>query len=79
MQAQYGPNPRKLRDIVSEMYTTYGWRQGIMRGYWVSTPRRCGALDSGAYHATSFSQITVVREIPAYGGELRLYREAKTH
>ena len=37
MQAQYGPNPRKLREIVAEMYTKYGWRQGIMRGYWVSS------------------------------------------
>lgn len=36
MQAQYGPNPRKMREIVSEMYTKYGWRQGIMRGFWVS-------------------------------------------
>lgn len=35
LQAQYGPNPKRLRDIVGEMYSKYGWRQGIMRGYWV--------------------------------------------
>lgn len=36
LQAQYGPNPKRLRDIVGEMYTKYGWKNGIMRGYWVS-------------------------------------------
>lgn len=35
MQAQYGPNPKKMREIVSDMYNKYGWRQGIMRGFWV--------------------------------------------
>lgn len=35
MQAQYGPNPKKMREIVSEMYNKYGWRKGIMRGFWV--------------------------------------------
>lgn len=38
LQAQYGPNPKRLRDIVGEMYTKYGWKNGIMRGYWVSAP-----------------------------------------
>ncbi|ORY90170.1 mitochondrial carrier domain-containing protein [Leucosporidium creatinivorum] len=55
MQAQYGPNPRKLREIVAEMYTKYGWKQGIFRGYW----------------------ITVVREIPAYGGFYAGYEYTK--
>jgi hypothetical protein len=36
LQAQYGPNPKRLRDIVGEMYSKYGWKNGIMRGYWVS-------------------------------------------
>lgn len=38
LQAQYGTNPKRLRDIVGEMYSKYGWKNGIMRGYWV---RRC--------------------------------------
>lgn len=40
LQAQYGPNPKRLRDIVGEMYSKYGWKNGIMRGYWVSLEAR---------------------------------------
>lgn len=43
LQAQYGPNPKRLRDIVGEMYRKYGWKNGIMRGYWV---RRSSASSS---------------------------------
>ncbi|GAA5855068.1 hypothetical protein JCM8547_002368 [Rhodosporidiobolus lusitaniae] len=43
LQAQYGPNPKRLRDIVGEMYSKYGWRQGIMRGYWITFVREIPA------------------------------------
>lgn len=66
MQAQYGPNPKKLREIVSEVYSQYGLRRGIMRGYWV----RAVLVESTTLSRLSLSQITVVREIPAYGGAL---------
>ncbi|KAM0793611.1 hypothetical protein ACM66B_001044 [Microbotryomycetes sp. NB124-2] len=55
MQAQYSTNPKKMREIVSDMYSKYGWSKGIMRGYW----------------------ITVVREIPAYGGFYAGYEYTK--
>lgn len=35
MQGQYGRGGKRLRDVVGGMYREYGWRQGIMRGYWV--------------------------------------------
>ncbi|TKA52745.1 hypothetical protein B0A53_04199 [Rhodotorula sp. CCFEE 5036] len=44
LQAQYGPNPKRLRDIVGEMYSKYGWKNGIMRGYWASFLRLLALL-----------------------------------
>ncbi|SCZ89775.1 BZ3500_MvSof-1268-A1-R1_Chr1-3g01571 [Microbotryum saponariae] len=55
MQAQYGPNPKRLRETVGEMHQKWGWKRGIMRGYW----------------------ITVLREIPAYGGFYLGYEYSK--
>ncbi|KAL8292982.1 hypothetical protein RQP46_000676 [Phenoliferia psychrophenolica] len=55
MQGQYGSEGKRLRDVVGDMYRQYGWRKGIMRGYW----------------------ITVVREIPAYGGFFAGYESTK--
>ncbi len=37
MQGQYGgAGDKKLSGVVSDMWRQYGFRQGIMRGYWVS-------------------------------------------
>lgn len=70
LQAQYGPNPKRLRDIVGEMYAKYGWRQGIFRGYWVSL---IDCLSNGRFVEPSRTraQITFVREIPAYAGAVK--------
>lgn len=36
MQGQYGSkDDKRLRVVVREMWTNYGFRNGIMRGYWV--------------------------------------------
>lgn len=36
MQGQYGAaTDKKLRDIMREMWSEFGFRKGIMRGYWV--------------------------------------------
>lgn len=35
MQANQSTTPKRLKDVVGEMYQKYGWKQGIMRGYWV--------------------------------------------
>ena len=34
MQGQYGEG-KKLRGVVGDMYNEWGWRKGIMRGFWV--------------------------------------------
>lgn len=37
MQGQYGAETdKRLRAVVSEMWKDWGFRKGIMRGYWVS-------------------------------------------
>ena len=36
MQGQYGDKTdKRLRDVAKEMWTHWGFRKGIMRGYWV--------------------------------------------
>ncbi|GAA5827191.1 hypothetical protein JCM11251_001160 [Rhodosporidiobolus azoricus] len=55
LQAQYGPNPKRLRDIVGEMYSKYGWRQGIMRGYWITFVREIPAY-AGFYAGYEYSK-----------------------
>lgn len=38
MQGQYGAaTDKKLRDVAKEMWRDWGFRNGVMRGYWVST------------------------------------------
>ena len=38
MQGQYGAaTDKRLRAVVSEMWKDWGFRKGIMRGYWVSS------------------------------------------
>lgn len=37
MQGQYGAaTDKKLRDVIKEMWRDWGFRNGVMRGYWVS-------------------------------------------
>ncbi|KAK4705446.1 hypothetical protein P7C70_g771, partial [Phenoliferia sp. Uapishka_3] len=43
MQGQYGEGGKRLRDVVGDMYRQYGWRQGIMRGYWITVVREIPA------------------------------------
>jgi transmembrane carrier protein len=36
MQAQYGnPSDKRLRVVAKEMWAEWGFRKGVMRGYWV--------------------------------------------
>lgn len=36
MQGQYGAaTDKRLRDIMREMWSEFGFRKGVMRGYWV--------------------------------------------
>lgn len=37
MQAQYGSaTDKRLRDVVKDMWSQWGFRKGVMRGYWVN-------------------------------------------
>ena len=39
MQGQYGgKDDKRLRVVMREMWKEWGFRQGIMRGYWVRPP-----------------------------------------
>jgi solute carrier family 25 carnitine/acylcarnitine transporter 20/29 len=38
MQGQYGSaTDKRLRDVAKEMWRDWGFRKGVMRGYWVFT------------------------------------------
>ncbi len=44
MQGQYGlPGDKRLRAVVSEMWHGWGFRKGIMRGFWVTVAREIPA------------------------------------
>lgn len=66
MQGQYGDaGDKRLRAVASEMWQTWGFRKGIMRGYWVST---IWVLYISGRTNASCTKVTVAREIPAYAG-----------
>lgn len=59
MQGQYGgAGDKKLGKVVGDVWRNYGFRDGIMRGYWVS-PRPL---------VSAYKKATFMREIPAYAG-----------
>lgn len=56
MQAQYGgKDDKRLREVVREEWSKYGFRNGIMRGYWVTVAREIPAY-AGFYTAFEFSK-----------------------
>ncbi|KAI0772779.1 mitochondrial carrier [Trametes elegans] len=56
MQGQYGsPSDKRLHTVVSEMWRDWGFRKGIMRGYWVTVAREIPAY-AGFYTAFEFSK-----------------------
>ncbi|CCM04630.1 uncharacterized protein FIBRA_06814 [Fibroporia radiculosa] len=56
MQGQYGSaTDKRLRAVVSEMWSDWGLRKGIMRGYWVTVAREIPAY-AGFYAAFEFSK-----------------------
>lgn len=56
MQGQYGAaTDKKLRDVAKEMWREWGFRNGIMRGYWVTFAREIPAY-AGFYTAFEFSK-----------------------
>ncbi len=71
MQGQYGnPSDKRLRVVAKEMWAEWGFRKGVMRGYWV---RRFffgggGGLVLELMPFMLCCKVTVAREIPAYAG-----------
>ncbi|KAJ2935032.1 hypothetical protein H1R20_g2041, partial [Candolleomyces eurysporus] len=70
MQGQYGgKDDKRLRVVVSDMWKQYGFKKGIMRGYWVTVLREIPAY-AGFYSAFEFSK----REFrKRYGEELPVW------
>ncbi|SJL09866.1 related to YMC1-putative mitochondrial inner membrane transporter [Armillaria ostoyae] len=53
MQGQYGnATDKRLRRVVSDQWSQWGFRKGIMRGYWVTVAREIPAY-AGFYTSTS--------------------------
>lgn len=60
---QYGAaTDMKLRDVFSEMASKYGFRHGVMRGFWVTVLREMPAY-AGFYSAYEFSKRTFGRRL----------------
>ncbi|KAJ7122144.1 mitochondrial carrier [Mycena epipterygia] len=56
MQGQYGEKTdKRLRVIAREMWSQWGFRKGVMRGYWVTVVREIPAY-AGFYTAYEFSK-----------------------
>ncbi|GAA5862342.1 hypothetical protein JCM1840_004151 [Sporobolomyces johnsonii] len=62
MQAQYGANPKRLREVVGEMFSKYGWRKGIMRGYWITVVREIPAY-AGFYAGYEWTKRTFQKKL----------------
>jgi len=70
MQGQYGAETdKRLRSIVSEVWKHWGFRKGIMRGYWVTVVREIPAY-AGFYTAFEFSKRQFNQK---YGSELPVW------
>ena len=66
MQGQYGnPSDKRLRVVAREMWAKWGFRKGVMRGYWVRRASFSSFLMSFIHRCW---KVTVAREIPAYAG-----------
>ncbi|PCH36664.1 mitochondrial carrier [Wolfiporia cocos MD-104 SS10] len=70
MQGQYGsPSDKRLRAVVGEMWQQWGFRKGIMRGYWITVAREIPAY-AGFYSAFEFSRRKFAEK---YGSQLPVW------
>ncbi|ESK94138.1 mitochondrial ornithine transporter 1 [Moniliophthora roreri MCA 2997] len=70
MQGQYGGlADKRLRTVAREMWSEWGFRKGVMRGYWITVMREIPAY-AGFYTAYEFSKR---RFISIYGPELPVW------
>ncbi|KAJ7124055.1 mitochondrial carrier [Mycena crocata] len=70
MQGQYGgETDKRLRVVAREMWTQWGFRKGVMRGYWVTVAREIPAY-AGFFTAYEFTK----RKFSAkYGNQLPVW------
>ncbi|KZT69708.1 mitochondrial carrier [Daedalea quercina L-15889] len=70
MQGQYGmPGDKRLRAVMNEMWREWGFRKGVMRGYWVTVAREVPAY-AGFYTAFEFSKRKFVQR---YGDQIPVW------
>lgn len=70
MQGQYGAaTDKRLGVVVSEMWRDWGFRKGIMRGYWVTVAREIPAY-AGFYSAFEFSKRSFAKK---YGNDIPVW------
>ncbi|KAK2462288.1 hypothetical protein APHAL10511_005594 [Amanita phalloides] len=70
MQGQYGAKTdKRLRAVVSEMWSQWGFRHGIMRGFWITVAREIPAY-AGFYTAFEFSKRRFTK---VYGRDLPIW------
>lgn len=70
MQGQYGAaTDKRLRVVISEMWRDWGFRKGIMRGYWVTVAREIPAY-AGFYSAFEFSKRSFAKK---YGDDIPVW------
>jgi solute carrier family 25 carnitine/acylcarnitine transporter 20/29 len=54
MQGQYGqPGDKRLASVFADTWRSYGFKNGIMRGYWVTVAREIPAY--AGWSSTSFA------------------------
>ncbi|KAG5718635.1 hypothetical protein E4T56_gene16516 [Termitomyces sp. T112] len=70
MQGQYGAaTDKRLREVVRDMWKQWGFRQGIMRGYWITVIREIPAY-AGFYTAFEFTKREFAK---TYGPQLPVW------
>ncbi|EMD33104.1 hypothetical protein CERSUDRAFT_118160 [Gelatoporia subvermispora B] len=70
MQGQYGaPGDKRLRDVAREMWSQWGFRKGVMRGYWITVAREIPAY-AGFYTAFEFTKRKFSKQ---YGNQLPVW------
>lgn len=70
MQGQYGAaTDKRLGVVVSEMWRDWGFRKGIMRGYWITVAREIPAY-AGFYSAFEFSKRSFAKK---YGNDIPVW------
>lgn len=78
MQGQYGAaTDKRLGVVVSEMWRDWGFRKGIMRGYWVTVAREIPAYAGYVLISNDFCLSEILMMNRFYSGLFRLPRRVR--